>query len=391
MSNDYRIELSDVENPKTSRWTIWIAVLGIIGLFIWAANSEIDQVTRAQAQIIASARTQQIQAPEGGVLKELLVAEGEKIKKGQLLAILEEERAQAAVDDSSGKVAALKITVARLEAEVYGTPLEFADELLPYTQFIRNQTSLYNKRKTSIDQDVASLKKMLSLAEEELRLNEPLLQYGDVSRADIIRLQRQVADIEAQIANKKNKYFQDAQAEMTEAQEELRTQEEQLRDRAEVLEQKRLLAPTDGLVKNIHVTTIGGVVRPGEIIMEVLPTSSDLIVEAKVKPADIAFIKEGQVASVKLDAYDFSIFGAMSGEVIYISPDTLEEDTKQGKQPYYRVQIRIKEAEFKDRGDEIVIRPGMTATVDIKAMDRTVLSYLTKPITKTLSQGLGER
>lgn len=387
----YQSDINDVKKPKAARWTLWIAVLGITGLLAWASVAEIDQVTRATAQIIASERTQEVQAPEGGVLRELKVVEGEEIKKGQLLAVLEEERAQAAVDDSSGKVAALRITVARLEAEVYGTRLSFDKDLLAYTQFIRNQTNLYNKRRQAIEQDVASLRRMLRLAQEELTLNEPLLKYGDVSRADIIKLQRQVADIQAQIVNKENKYFQDAQAEMTKAQEELRTQQEQLRDRNQVLEEKRLIAPTDGLVKNIHVNTIGGVVRPGEIVMEVLPTSSDLIVEAKVSPVDIASVQLKQTASVKLDAYDFSIFGAMDGEVIYISPDTLEEETPKGKEPYYRVQIRIREAEFKGRGDEIVIRPGMTASVDIKAMNRTVLSYLTKPITKTLSEGLGER
>ena len=131
--------------------------------------------------------------------------------------------------------------------------------------------------------------------------------------------------------------------------------------------------------------------RPGETIIEILPTSSALVVQAKVTPADIAFVKEGQKASVKLDAYDFSIFGAMNGEVVYISPDTIEEDTPEGKKTFYRVLIRIDDAEVQGRGAEIVIRPGMTATVDIKAMDRSVLSYLTKPITKTLSEGMGER
>lgn len=144
-------------------------------------------------------------------------------------------------------------------------------------------------------------------------------------------------------------------------------------------------------MNNIAVTTIGGVVRPGDTIMQLLPTSSDLIVEAKVQPVDIAYVKEGQTASVKLDAYDYSIFGAMNGEVIYISPDTLMEKTPQGDKPYYRVQIRIAGAQVAAREDEIVIKPGMTASVDIKAMERTVLSYLTKPITKTLSEGLGER
>ena len=125
--------------------------------------------------------------------------------------------------------------------------------------------------------------------------------------------------------------------------------------------------------------------------MELLPTSSDLVVEAKVKPVDIAYVKEGQHANVKLDAYDYSIFGSMNGEVIYISPDTLMEQTPKGEQPYYRVQVRISGAEFQARGKDIVIKPGMTASVDIKAMERTVLSYLTKPIFKTVSEGFGER
>nr|WP_241879328.1 HlyD family efflux transporter periplasmic adaptor subunit [Psychrobacter sp. PraFG1]UNK06083.1 HlyD family secretion protein [Psychrobacter sp. PraFG1] len=156
-------------------------------------------------------------------------------------------------------------------------------------------------------------------------MNEPLLAYGDVSQADVIKLRRQVADIKAQINNKRNKYFEDAQAEMTKAQEDLDAELEQLRDRSQVLQEKRLLSPQDGKVNNINITTIGGVVKPGEVIMELLPTSSDLIVEAKVSPADIAYVQEGQVASVKLDAYDFSIFGAMRGTVTYISPDTLLE------------------------------------------------------------------
>lgn len=161
--------------------------------------------------------------------------------------------------------------------------------------------------------------------------------------------------------------------------------------RTQVLEKKRLMAPTEGIVKNINVTTIGGVVKPGEIIMQILPTSSDLIVEAKVSTADIAYIKKGQEASVKLDAYDYSIFGAMNATVNYISPVTLMEQTSKGEEPYYRVLIVINDSEFKGRQNEIVIKPGMTASVDIKARERTVLSYLTKPITKTLSEGLGER
>lgn len=370
---------------------IWVALAVIIVLITWASFAKIDQVTRAQATVIASDRTQEIQATDNGVVSELLVKEGDDVKKGDLLAILEEERAKAALGNSATKVAALRARVARLEAEIFDRPLNFPEEIQKYAEYVQNQTELYNRRRQAITQDVASLQKMLELAKRELAMNEPLLAHGDVSQADVIRLRRQVADIEAQITNKRNKYFEDAQTELTKTQEELESETEQLRDRAQVLEEKRLFAPVDGKVNNIAVTTIGGVVRSGDTIMQLLPTSSDLVVEAKVRPVDIAYVKEGQTASVKLDAYDYSIFGAMNGEVIYISPDTLMEKTPQGDKPYYRVQIRIEGAQVAAREDEIIIKPGMTASVDIKAMERTVLSYLTKPITKTLSEGLGER
>jgi adhesin transport system membrane fusion protein len=379
--------------PKNThaRWTIWVALITIVVLLVWASFAKIDQVTRASGSVIASARTQEIQSSEGGILTQLLVKEGDNVKKGQLLVILEEARAQASVDNSATKIAALKAKISRLEAEIFNKPLIFTSDVQKYPEYMQNQKDLYMRRKQAIEQDVMALQNMLQLARQELAMNEPLLKYGDVSQADIIKLQRQVADLEAQINNKRNKYFEEAQAELTKAQEDLQAEEEQLRDRAQVLQQKRLTAPTDGKVNNIEVTTIGGVVKPGDIIMQLLPTSSDLIIEAKVTPADIAYVKEGQSAKVKLDAYDYSIFGAMNGEVTYISPDTLIEKTAKGEVPYYRVQIRIKQAEFQDRGKDIVIRPGMTATVEIKALERTVLNYLTKPITKTLSEGLSER
>jgi adhesin transport system membrane fusion protein len=388
--NNYQHKNHDPKVGRT-RIIIWGALLGIVVLIVWAYFAQIDQVTRASATVIASARTQDIQAAEGGVLTDILVKEGEEVKKGQLLVRLEEERAQAAVANSGSKIAALKAKIARLEAEIFERPLVFPEGIKNYSEYIENQTQLYNRRRQAIDQDVNSLQKMMVLAQQELSMNEPLLTYGDVSQADVIKLRRQVAEIQAQITNKQNKYFEEAQSEMTKSQEELDVELEQLRDHSQVLEEKNLFAPTNGKVNNILITTIGGVVKPGEIIMEILPTSSDLIVEAKVSPADIAYVKEDQVASVKLDAYDYSIFGAMNGNVIYISPDTLMEQTPKGEEPYYRVQIKITGAEFAGRRDEIVIKPGMTASVDIKAQERSVLSYLTKPITKTFSEGLGER
>jgi len=385
-------ESQDATNSHRASWHFRIIVIGVLVLVAWAYIGKIDQVTRAQAIIMPLERTQLVQSPDGGVITQLHVREGEEVKAGQILVTLQKERAQAAVDDASAKVAALRITLARLQAEVYGTPLKFATDLHLYSEYIRNQTDLYNKRRTAFRDDIAALRNIIKLAEEELAMISKLDASGDVSRAEVLRLQRSVADIRAQMVNKQNKYFQDAQAEMTKAQEDLSTQTEQLRDRHQLLEHTELTAQKDAVVNNILVNTLGGVVRPGETIIELLPLSDNLIAEAKVPSSDIAFVIIGQEASVKLDAYDSSIFGSLLGTVSYISPDVLTEDTPRGPFSYYRVHIQITSSEFKgDKARDIKLRPGLSASVDIKAMERTVLSFITKPITKTFGQSMGER
>ena len=382
----------DLPRPHGSRLGIAIIVAGLLVLLIWAAFSKIDQVTRASARVIAAERTQVIQAPDAGVVTKLHVREGDVVKTGQLLVTLEKERAQAAVDDSKAKVAALRITVSRLQAEVYGKPLRFESDLLVYSDYIRNQTDLYNRRQTAFNGDIGSLQRMLKIADRELQINSRLVATFDVSVAEVLRLERAAADISAQITNRRNKYFQDSQTEMTKAQEDLNTQQELLRDRIQVLDHTELLSPANGIVNNIRATTLGAVLRAGDTVLEISPTDGDLIAEAKVNPSDIAFVEVGQTAFVKLDAYDSSIFGALTGRVIYVSPDSLTEDSKQGPTSFYRVHVLVKEAEFKSsKTREIQMRPGLTATVEIKARERTVLSYLTKPISKTLSYSMGER
>lgn len=382
----------DLPRPHGSRLGIAIIVAGLLVLFIWAAFSKIDQVTRASARVIAAERTQVIQTADAGVVTKLHVREGDVVKTGQLLVTLEKERAQAAVDDSRAKVAALRITLSRLQAEVYGKPLRFESDLQVYSDYIRNQTDLYNRRQTAFNGDIGSLQRMLKIADRELQINSRLVATFDVSVAEVLRLERAAADISAQITNRRNKYFQDSQTEMTKAQEDLNTQQELLRDRIQVLDHTELISPANGIVNNIRATTLGAVLRAGDTVLEISPTDGDLIAEAKVNPSDIAFVEVGQTAFVKLDAYDSSIFGALTGQVIYVSPDSLTEDSKQGPTSFYRVHVLVKEAEFKgNKTREIQMRPGLTATVEIKARERTVLSYLTKPISKTLSYSMGER
>ena len=386
------VDLADVPLHKRTRFALWGMFLGVLILLVWASFARIDQVTRAPAQIIVSSRTQLIQSVDGGTITQIHVREGDAVKAGDVLVTLEKARASAAVSDSQAKVAALRITLARLEAEVYGKPLVFSPDLRAYPEYIRNQTELYSKRQRALNDDIKALEGILALSRTELEMNKQLERTGDVSQAEILRLERTVADITAQLVGKRNKYFQDAQAEMTKAREDLSTQTEQLQDRLQVLEQTQLHALVDGVVNNIRVNTIGGVLRPGDVVMELLPKEETLLVEAKISTADIAFVAVGQEASIKLDAYDSSMFGALDGKVTYVSSDALLEDTRQGPHSYYRVHIRIDPSSLAGkRGRLIQLRPGLTASVDIKARDRTVLTYLTKPIVKTFDMGLGER
>jgi adhesin transport system membrane fusion protein len=384
--------LKQANELRGSRMMVWGIALAIVAFLLWARWAQLDQITRAPGQVIATSRNQVIQAMEGGVLAQLPVREGSVVKRGQLLARFDRTKAQASYLESAAKVAALQATVARLNAEIFGGQPRFPRELADYPEFRANQMALFAKRQAGLREEVDALRKAEALIGEELEMNLPLLKTGDVSRAEVIRLQRQLVDVRGQITNKRNKYLQDCQAELVKAEEDLAGVQQVATQRKEQLGFTELLSPMDGVVRSVRLTTLGGIARPGEEIMQIVPVDEDLIFEAKVKPADIAFIKPGLPATVKLDAYDYTIYGVLAGQVSYISADTLTETIQGVEQPYYRVQVKTSGRDLKGRNDErILIQPGMTATVEVKTGQRSVLDYLTRPITKTLSDSMGER
>lgn len=279
-----------------------------------------------------------------------------------------------------------------MQAEVFDRPLEFDESVQAFPAFVQNQTDLYHRRQQALREELDALEQHRTLAQRELDMTEPLLASGDVSRADVLRLPRQVAEISAQITNRRNKYFQDAQTEMTRAEEELATQEQVMTERRTVLEQTELFAPESGLVKSVLVTTLGAVVGAGDEIMQILPTDSDLIFEAKVAPADIGHIRAGLPVQIKADAFDYSIYGHLNGSVDYVSPDALTEQTRQGESVYYKVRVRIaQQAPAEPGAKQIEVVPGMTGTAEIRTGEKTVLHYITKPIVKTMNESLNER
>jgi multidrug resistance efflux pump len=371
---------------------VLVVLLLVLAPFtIWSLYAEIDQISHAQGQVIASARTQEIQSANDGVIEKIYVKEGSFVPRGGMLALLEKSQAKAAYIQSKSKVAALQATLSRLKAEVYGKTLEFSELVEAYPEYVENQKELYKRRQQAMNDEIAALKESLLLAEEELEMNLPLLESGDIGLSDVIRIKRQIADMKGQIVNKRNKYFQESQTEMTKAEEELSAKEQELADRKVTLERTEIRAPVDAYVKNIILTTRGAKVRPGDVIMELVPAGDRLLVEAKLSPSDLSFVKVGQKAAVKLDAYDYTIHGIFHGTVDYISPDTLIEKTSRGEEFYFRVLIGMEQVQTSKMGMEIAITPGMTTQVDIKTGSRTVFAYLAKPVIKTFSEAMHER
>lgn len=381
------------EIPRSGRILVLASAAAVGGFVLWSVWAEIDQITRAQGQVIASSRNQVIQELDGGIVQELLVKEGSLVKQGQTLVRFEKAKTEASYLESRARAAALKAAVARLKAELYGGEPQFPPELDQYPGIRSNQEMLFRTRQAAIHEEIAALHQSLELVKAELNINLPLLQGGDVSKAEVLKLQRQVAEIQGMITNRANKYRQDSQTDLSKALEDLAGIEQIMAQRKDQLQHTEITAPMDGVVRNVRITTRGGVARPGEEIMQIVPVEDDLLIEAKVKPADIAFVKPGLPTTIKLDAYDYTIYGSLQGTVSYISADTLSDETRNANEPpYYRVQVKTKASDIAQHAAKrIEIQPGMTASVEIKTGSNTVWKYLTKPITKTLSQSLGER
>ncbi|MEI7535575.1 MAG: HlyD family type I secretion periplasmic adaptor subunit [Comamonadaceae bacterium] len=379
--------------PGLGRLLVLASAVTVGGCIVWANWANIDQITRAPALVIPSSRNQVIQDLDGGIVEDLLVKEGSSVKQGQILVRFDRAKTESSYLESRAKEASLKAAVARLKAEIHGGKPQFPAELDQYPAIRSNQEMLFKARQSAVREEIASLRESLDLVKTELDINLPLLQRGDVSKGEILKLKRQVAEIQGTISNRENKYRQESQTDLSKALEDLAGLEQIMASRKDQLAHTAVTSPMDGIVRNIRITTRGGVARPGEEIMQIVPVEDDLMIEAKVKPADIAFVKPGLPTTIKLDAYDYTIYGTLQGIVSYISADTLNDESRNPNDPpYYRVQVKTRVSDIGQRANKrIEIQPGMTASVEIKTGNNTVWRYLTKPITKTFGEALGER
>lgn len=378
-------DLADHNEMRATRSTriVWMVALFLTVFFAWAWFFEIDEVSSGAGKVIPSSREQVIQTLEGGILSKLNVREGQIVEKGAVLAQLDPTRGESSVEETAARYRAALAASARLQAEVAGkSSIAFPAELDKWPQLKATETALFQSRRASLNETVSGLSRALTLARRELGITQSLMSSGAASNVELIRLQRQVADLELKLNDARSGYMVKSREDLAKADADVKSLESVVRGRADALERTTLTAPVRGIVKSLDVTTIGGVIAPGGSVMTLVPMGDQLLVETRISPRDIAFIHPGQSALVKVTAYDYSIYGGLEAKVETITPDTLRDEIKP-EIVYYRVLLRTNSDVLADKaGRRLPITPGMVTTADIRTGRKTVWDYLTKPLNK---------
>lgn len=369
---------------------IWLSLLGLIAFFIWATFAVLDEVSVGSGKVTPSTRAQVIESLDGGIIGQLYVQQGNVVEKGQVLAQLDINRFQSVFGEAFSRVQTLRASAERLHAELSGAPLTFSEETMKEPALAARERQLYESRLRNRDETVANLQQSMRLVEQELRMTEPLVQRGAASAVEVIRLRRQISEIRGKIDEAKNQYAVRAREEQVKNNADLEAQMEVVSGKADQLKRATITSPVRGIVKDIQVTTVGGVLQPGGKLMEIVPLEDQLLIETRINPRDIAYIRPGLPATVKITAYDASIYGNLTGEVESVSPDTLQDEVRRD-QFYYRVYVRTTQAELTNKaGEKFPIVPGMVASVEIKTGQKSVMDYLIKPLNK-VNEALRER
>ncbi len=373
-----------------SRRLILILGLTLLSFILWAALSPLDEVSNGHGKVVAGAREQILQTLDGGILTELLVHEGSHVHADQIVARLDPTRSESNMGESQAKYRAALAASVRLSAEVNNTALTFPDSLQAWPDLIADESRLYKSRRDQLNQSLEQLNLSYQLVSHELQITEKLLKTGAASHVEQLRLRQQLADIALKKTDLTTHYYVEAREQLSKANAEVASLAEVIKGRADSVARLIVRSPVQGIVKNIKVTTQGGVIAPNGELMEIVPVDGRLLIETRISPRDIAFIHPDQPAEVKITAYDYAIYGGLKGRVETISPDTIQDEAKPDVF-YYRVYIRTDQDYLVNkRGHHFFISPGMIASVDIKTGSKTVLDYLLKPFNK-VNEALRER
>lgn len=368
------------ERSRVTGAALGLMLAALVAGIVWAGTTRVEEITKGEARIIPSSREQVIQSLEGGILQELRVREGDVVAAGQPLLRIDPTKADASFLEGRSKELALRATIARLEAESRGTPLRFPPSVAAEREIVRNETQAFEARRRALEQGTATLKRSKQLLEREIAMTRPMVERGLVAEVELLRMQRQYNELDLQVSERNNKYRADAAAELSRNESELAQLTGILAARKDMVDRTVIRAPLRGTVKNIRVNTVGGVIQPGQDIMEIVPLEDQLLVEAKIPPREVAFLRPGLPATVKLTAYDYTVYGALDGTVELISADTLREERSREEASYYRVLVRTSTSTLRAGGKELPIIPGMTASVEVRTGEKSVLDYLLKPV-----------
>jgi adhesin transport system membrane fusion protein len=372
-----------IEPAPVALWAVYLMLGAIFVALTWAGFAQVDIVAKANGRIVPDGREQVIASLEGGILRELLVREGQQVAEGQALALLDPTRYEAQAAEGTSKKQSLQGTQARLQAEAAGHALAFPEGLPDAV--VDGETESYEARQRALNQAVDTNRRSTKLLAHELGVAEGLSAKGLMSEVEVMRVRRQLNDLELQTQERINRYRQDAAAELVRVRNELALMEEQAVVRDDALRRTTLVSPVKGIVKTIRNNTVGGVVAPGAPIMELMPLGNRILVEARVLAGDIGFVKVGHPVKVKLTAYDFALYGAMEGTVLSISPDAASDPDKStsAEGTWYRAIIKADRSKLKTFDKPVDLLPGMTASVEIRTGQRSVLGFLLRPLVRT--------
>ena len=417
--------------PTRLRAVLYFWIFAILAFLIWANFAYIDEIARGDGEVIPSGENQMIQNLEGGIVEEILVKEGDAVDKGQVLLKIDNQKSISSYSSNEIKAEALQAKILRLEAESNGEDFQVPEDVKKRLgQFIENERSLYETNKKELDSKLSALREKLvqrkqelqeaysqrdhlessySMISKEVRMTRPMVAKGVRSKIDFLQLQREaneiaskydaakksiprlksaIKEVQNNIKETKLNFQSQAKEKMNEALAELRS----LRATSTALEDQVtrtiVKSPMKGIVQKLYVHTVGGVIKPGQDIMEIVPSDETLLIKVRIKPKDIAFIYKGQRAIVKFTAYDFAVYGGLEGKVVQISPDSIKDE--EGN-VFYEVRIKTDKNYIGRHGKKLKIIPGMTTTVDIITGKKSVLDYILKPILKTKQYTFTER
>lgn len=382
------------EKTRRPSMTIWMIGLSVVVFVGWAAIAWVAEIVHAEGTVVSSSRPQIINNLEGGILAELDVSEGDIVRPGQVLARLYGTQYQSAVDDLSDQIATLEIRRLRLEAEMLGVvdfdvPPDFAARV---PDIVASETTLLGARQGDFISKRDGAEQVLEQAQKELDILEKMLAMEVAPLIEVTAARKQKSEAENRLNDVITQMELDRATTYSDTLGKLTSLREQLKTAQDQLDRTVLMAPMKGVVNKLSITTIGGVVRPGEEILQIIPLEDELYIEARVRPEDIASVRKDQDATIKLTAYDYTIYGTLQGKVDFISADTFKDERARNPDgdPHYKVTVKVDLSQLTERQQALEIRPGMLADVELQTGGKTILTYLTKPLYKS-QQALRER